>query len=63
MLGAARLCVESDKEPAELREMVTSPNGTTFAGLKVMEDRKLRSVIIAAVEAAARRSRELAEGI
>jgi pyrroline-5-carboxylate reductase len=63
MLGAARLCLESDKEPAELREMVTSPNGTTFAGLKVMEDRKLRSVIIAAVEAAAKRSRELAKGI
>jgi len=37
MLGAARLCQESGREPAELREMVTSPNGTTFAALKIME--------------------------
>jgi pyrroline-5-carboxylate reductase len=62
MLGAAHLCLQSDKEPAELREMVTSPGGTTAAGLKVMEEKNLRKIIIAAVEAATRRSKELAGG-
>lgn len=62
MLGAARLCMESDKEPAELREMVTSPNGTTFAGLKVLEEKNIRAIIIAAVQTATRRSKELAAG-
>ena len=62
MLGAARLCIESDKEPAHLREMVTSPGGTTAAGLKVMEERKIREIITSAVEAATKRSRELASG-
>ena len=62
MLGAARLCIESDKEPAQLREMVTSPNGTTFAGLKVMEAHKIRDIMVATVKAATRRSKELAKG-
>jgi len=62
MLGAARLCIESDKEPAQLREMVTSPNGTTFAGLKVMEQGNIRALIISAVAAATKRSKELAAG-
>lgn len=62
MRGAARLCLESDKEPAQLREMVTSPNGTTFAGLKVMEEKNIRAIIVAAVEAATNRSKELAKG-
>jgi len=62
MLGAAHLCIESDKEPAQLREMVTSPGGTTAAGLKVMEEENIREIIIAAVEAATKRSKELAKG-
>lgn len=62
MLGAARLCLESDQEPAQLREMVTSPNGTTFAGLKVMEEKNIRAIMVAAVEAATARSKELAKG-
>ncbi|HPD58115.1 MAG TPA: pyrroline-5-carboxylate reductase [Smithellaceae bacterium] len=62
MLGAARLCLQGDKKPAELREMVTSPGGTTAAGLKVLNEGKIREVIIAAVEAATARSQELAGG-
>ncbi|MBN1365825.1 MAG: pyrroline-5-carboxylate reductase [Syntrophaceae bacterium] len=62
MLGAARLCLGSDKEPAQLREMVTSPNGTTAAGLQVMEGKNVRDIIIATVEAATKRSKELAKG-
>ena len=62
MLGAARLCMESDKEPAQLREMVTSPNGTTFAGLRVMESNNIREIMVATVKAATKRSKELAKG-
>jgi pyrroline-5-carboxylate reductase len=62
MLGAARLCIHSDKQPAQLREMVTSPGGTTVAGLKALEEGKIRSTIISAVKAATKRSKELASG-
>ena len=59
LLGAAKLCLLGEKPPAELRAMVTSPGGTTFAGLKVMEEGKLREILMAAVEAATKRSAEL----
>jgi len=62
MLGAARLCLQSDKSPSELREMVTSPSGTTAAGLKVLREGKLRETLLAAVEAATKRSKDLAAG-
>jgi pyrroline-5-carboxylate reductase len=62
MLGAARLCLQSDKQPAQLREMVTSPGGTTAAGLKVLEAGKIRETIISAIEAATNRSKELSGG-
>jgi len=62
--GAARLAVTSDQSPAQLRSNVTSPNGTTQAALEVLMDetRGLRPLLRAAVAAAARRSRELADG-
>jgi pyrroline-5-carboxylate reductase len=59
LLGAAKLCLQGEKHPAELRDMVTSPGGTTLAGLKVLEEGKLRAVLMSAVEAATRRSAEL----
>ncbi len=59
LLGAARLCLRGEKPPGELRAMVTSPGGTRLAGLKVMEECRLRETLIAAVEAATRRSAEL----
>jgi pyrroline-5-carboxylate reductase len=59
LLGAARLCLKGEKRPAELRDMVTSPGGTTLAGLKVLAEGRLRETLIAAVEAATRRSAEL----
>jgi len=59
LLGAAKLCLKGDKHPAELRDMVTSPGGTTIAGLKAMEEGKLRATLMAAVEAATLRSKEL----
>lgn len=59
LLGSACLARELGKHPAELRNMVTSPGGTTAAGLQVLEDAGLRGVIIDAVEAAYERAKEL----
>lgn len=59
MLGAAKLCLQGDKHPAELKDMVTSPGGTTIAGLQALEEGGLRATLMAAVEAATRRSQEL----
>jgi pyrroline-5-carboxylate reductase len=58
-LGAACLAKESDRSLAELRQMVTSPGGTTAAGLAVMNDRGLEEILRQTVEAACRRSVEL----
>lgn len=58
-LGAARLMVETGEPPAQLRRKVSSPGGTTLAGLAVLDDADLRGAFAAAVKAAAARSAEL----
>ena len=59
LLGAARLLDESGQTPEALRAAVTSPGGTTAAGLRVLESRAVRAAFIDAVAAATERSREL----
>jgi len=59
LLGAARLLDESGQGPEALRAAVTSPGGTTAAGLRVLESRAVRAAFIDAVAAATDRSREL----
>ena len=59
LLGSARLLAESGDDPEQLRAAVTSPGGTTAAGLRVLEGRAIRGAIVDAVLAAAERSREL----
>ena len=59
LVGSATLAREMNKHPAELRNMVTSPGGTTAAGLQVLEDAGFRGAIIDAIEAAFERSKEL----
>src|SRR5438093_908107 len=58
--GAAAMLSESGLSPRELRDMVTSPGGTTLAGLGALDAHHFREGLIAAVEAATRRARELA---
>ncbi|MGA2521170.1 MAG: pyrroline-5-carboxylate reductase [Acidimicrobiales bacterium] len=57
--GAARLLERSGEAPAALRAQVTSPGGTTEAGLRVLDDRGVRDAVAAAVAAATERSRQL----
>ena len=59
VLGSARLVRESGEHPAVLRERVTSPGGTTVAGLSALEQGGLRTAVFKAVRAATARSREL----
>jgi pyrroline-5-carboxylate reductase len=57
--GSAKMVMETREHPAKLRDMVTSPGGTTIAGMHELEKGKLRAVLMNAVEAATNRSREL----
>jgi pyrroline-5-carboxylate reductase len=59
--GAAKLASDSDRTPAELREQVSSPGGTTLAGLAALDQGGLREILARAVAAATRRSEELGE--
>jgi pyrroline-5-carboxylate reductase len=59
VLGAAQLVKESGEHPAVLRDKVCSPGGTTIAAIKTLEEQGLRAALMAAVAAAANRSREL----
>ncbi len=60
--AAAMLEADPDLHPATLRDAVTTPGGTTIAALHELEQKGFRNAVISAVEAAARRSRELGEG-
>ena len=59
VLGAAQMVLSSDEHPAQLKDNVTTPGGTTIAALTVLERAGLRTALIDAVGASADRSREL----
>jgi pyrroline-5-carboxylate reductase len=59
ILGSVKLAMQSKEHPAQLRAMVTSPGGTTIAGLHELEIAGFNGIIMDAVEAATERSKEL----
>ena len=59
LYGTAKLLAEQGLHPAVLRDQVTTPGGTTIAGLRELELRAVRGALLAAVDAASKRSREL----
>jgi pyrroline-5-carboxylate reductase len=62
LVGAGKLVAETGEPPAELRAAVTSPAGTTAAGLHALERAGVRAAVLDAVLAATERSRELGRG-
>jgi pyrroline-5-carboxylate reductase len=61
VLGAAKLLIETQEHPGQLKDKVTSPGGTAISGLATLESGGLRTTLINAVEAATNRSKELGE--
>jgi len=59
VLGAAQMVLQTDDHPGVLRDAVTSPGGTTIAGLHAMEQAGVRAALMNAVRAATHRSQEL----
>jgi pyrroline-5-carboxylate reductase len=57
--GAAKMVIETGIDPATLRQKVTSPGGTTMAGLQVLDEAGFRQAVVKAVASATQRSREL----
>ena len=59
VLGAAQMVIETGKHPAQLRDMVTTPAGTTIEAIAALEHSGLRAALIDAIGKAAQRSKEL----
>lgn len=62
MVGSAKMLRDTGRHPVELREMVTSPGGTTIAAIRELEGARVRAAFLNAIEAAKLRSEELAAG-
>lgn len=60
-LGSAQTLLKTKKSPRELRDMVTSPGGTTLSGLRVLEERRTAEALTDAVIMAAKRAAELSQ--
>ncbi|MDX1659342.1 MAG: pyrroline-5-carboxylate reductase [Nitriliruptorales bacterium] len=59
MVGSAKMLRDAGRHPVELREMVTSPGGTTIAAIRELEAARVRAAFLDAIEAAKRRGDEL----
>jgi len=63
VLGSAKLVLETNKHPGELKDMVASPGGTTITAIHELESAKLRATLISAVEAATLKSKSMNENV
>ncbi len=61
VFGSAKMVLEQNKHPAQLKDMVTSPGGTTIAGVAMLEEKGFRASVLSAVEAAVKKSRDLGD--
>ncbi len=61
MLGSAKMVLETGQHPAQLRNSVATPAGTTIEGLLIIEESGVRATLIKAVDAATRRTKEISE--
>lgn len=61
VLGAAKMVLETDTHPGELKDMVCSPGGTTIEAVKVLEEERFRGAVIKAVEACVNKSKEMSK--
>lgn len=59
VMGAAKMVLETGNHPGELKDMVTSPGGTTINGIEALESQGFRGILIDAVKKASERSEEL----
>ena len=62
VFGSAKMVLETGQHPGALKDMVTSPGGTTIEGLHELEKGKLRGVVMSAVRAATEKSKKLGQG-
>jgi len=62
LLGAAKMVIETRQHPGQLKDAVTSPGGTTIAGIHELERGGLRAALMNAVEAATKRATEMGGG-
>lgn len=61
VLGSAKMVLETGQHPGALKDMVSSPGGTTIAAVKVLEDKGFRSAVINAVQTAAQKNQEMSK--
>ena len=59
VMGSAKLMLETGKHPGELKDMVTSPAGTTIEGVRVLEEKGFRGAVIAAVKASVEKNKNM----
>ena len=59
LIGTAQLLLDSGKHPAQLKDEVCSPGGSTIQGVKALEDGALRATVMSAIQAAHHRTQEL----
>ena len=59
VLGSAKMVLETGKHPADLKDMVCSPGGTTIEAVKVLEEKGFRAAVIDAIGACVEKSKNL----